>query len=250
MHTAEEPYVRKIWKLPEYRGLAAINRTGFVAPPTVVDSVVTELRRMLLSGELRPGERLVEERLTEHLGVSRPPLREALRVLQRDGVVTYMPRRGVTVTPLVPQDVREIYSLRWSLERLAVDLSLPIDTEERLAPLQEALQEMRVAAEANDGAGVAHANWEFHLGLCSMPGHRRLVASYQRLMMQLQICMAMNLRLREQLYGDALESVVRHEALLEAIRSGEREQVHEELDHHGDLTFMEQLDTLMEEGDL
>jgi len=104
---------------------------------------------------------------------------------------------------------------------------------------------MREAARSGDGAGVAAANWAFHLALCGLPGHARLLSSYQSLTMQLQICMAMNLGLREQLHGSALESVTRHEVLLEAISGGDRRKVHREIDHHGDLTFMDQLDALM-----
>lgn len=245
--SVEESYARRIWKHPEERPTEGVGRPerSFVAPPTIVDSVVSELRRMMLSSEVMPGERLVEERLTERLGVSRPPLREALRVLQRDGVVSYLPRRGVIVTRLTPQDVREIYTLRWALERLAVDLAVPVESASMLLPLEKALDEMRTAAESHDGTGVTEANWRFHLALCALPGHGRILGSYQSLTMQLQICMAMNLRLREQLYGDALESVVRHEVVLEAIRGGKRDQVHSELDHHGDLTFMDSLETLM-----
>jgi DNA-binding GntR family transcriptional regulator len=244
--TAEGPYVRGIWMLPEEsRTDAAKPERNFVAPPTVVDSVVAELRRMMLAGELKPGERLIEERLTEHMGVSRPPLREALRILQRDAVVNYLPRRGVIVAPLAPQDVREIYTLRRALEGLAVDLAVPVESVSQLLPLERALDDMRTAAQSRDGPGVTEANWRFHLALCGLPGHGRLLGSYQSITMQLQICMAMNLRLREQLYGDALESVARHEVLLEAIRGGNRDKVHSELDHHGDLTFMDKLESLM-----
>ena len=74
MKTIEEPYPRKIWRLPVEGDTEGARLQGqFVAPPTLVDSVVVELRRMMLSGELQSGERLVEERLTEQLGVSRPP---------------------------------------------------------------------------------------------------------------------------------------------------------------------------------
>src|SRR5712691_11360611 len=99
---------------------------GGIVAPSVVDIVVEELHTLILSGSLRPGERLVEERLTERFGISRPPLREALRVLQQEGLVQRLPRRGAIVTPLDADDVREIYSLRWALERLAIELALPV----------------------------------------------------------------------------------------------------------------------------
>jgi DNA-binding GntR family transcriptional regulator len=241
-----ESYAERVWKAPEDADKPQEPRGQFTSVPTLVDRVIEELQEMVLAGRLKPGERLVEERLTEYLGVSRPPLREALRALQRDGLVLHSPRRGVIVAPLDAQDVREIYSLRWALERLAIDLSVPVE-ESQLGGLEEALREMRAAAEARDAEGVVLANWRFHVGLCALPGHRRLLRSYQGLTMQLRICMAMNLRFREQLYGDALESVGRHESLLARIREGDKQAIFSEIDHHGDMAFIDRLETLIGE---
>ena len=99
--------------------------SGGIVAPSVVDIVAEELHALIFSGSLKPGERLVEERLTERFGVSWPPLREALRLLEQEGLVERRPRRGTIVTPLDANDVREIYSLRWALERLAIELALP-----------------------------------------------------------------------------------------------------------------------------
>ena len=77
-------------------GLAASTSTRIDAP-SLVHLAADAIRKMVLSGELAPGERLIEERLTEELGISRPPLREALRLLQQDGLIETRPRRGSVV---------------------------------------------------------------------------------------------------------------------------------------------------------
>ena len=223
--------------------------TTRISAPSVVDLVAGELRALILRGELRPGERLIEERLTERFGISRPPLREALRLLEHEGLVQRQPRRGAIVTPLSAGDVREIYSLRWALERLALELAVPIDDPRRLAPLREALAAMRVAATAADPEALLDANWRFHLELCSLPGHRRLLTAYASLMQQLRVCMAINLRFREALTGDPVDSVRRHERLLALIEAGDRAALDRELEAHGDRAFMARLDEFVDPGE-
>src|SRR3954464_4542740 len=92
--------------------------------PSLVQLAADAIRRMILAGELAEGERLIEERLTEQLGISRPPLREALRVLGQEGLIVARPRRGSTVATLTAQDVFEILTLRTALERLAIELGV------------------------------------------------------------------------------------------------------------------------------
>jgi DNA-binding GntR family transcriptional regulator len=212
--------------------------------PTIVEQVVRELRHLILSGEIRPGERLVEERLTEQFGISRPPFREALRLLARDGLVQTVPRRGSIVTPLTADDVREIYSLRWALERLAIELGVPVSAEERLDPLRAALKSMQEAAVSDDLDAMVEANSRFHLALCAIPRHRRLLQSYESLTLQLRLCMAMNLSFRKELYGAPADTVRRHTRLLELIEAGDKQPIFEELDNHGDRSFVERLETL------
>jgi DNA-binding GntR family transcriptional regulator len=212
---------------------------------SVVDIVVDELHALIFSGSLKPGERLVEERLTERFGVSRPPLREALRVLEGEGLVERRPRRGTVVTPLEADDVREIYTLRWALERLAIELALPLDNPTVLDPLRVAISEMQDAAAAGDREALLEANIGFHLALCSLPRHQLLIRAYELLIHQLRLCMAMNLRFREQLYGNPEDSVRRHQRLLDLIEAGDLAAVHREIEAHGDRAFMAQLDDLV-----
>jgi DNA-binding GntR family transcriptional regulator len=206
-------------------------------PPSITQLAAVELRRMILSGELRPGERVVENRLVETLGISKPPLREAMRVLEQEGLVVRSPRRGAMVTPLTLHDVYEIFTLRHDLERLAVDLGVPARSPERVHRCREAYAALERAAQDGDPAAVTERGFAFHLAVIGLAGHGRLEESYRALALQLQLCMGMNRqarRSRETLLGDAQ----RHRRILDLIERGDRAALHHELAHHGDRTFL------------
>ena len=217
-----------------------------ISPPSIVDVAADEIRSLILSGELAPGDRLIEERLTERLGVSRPPIREALRILQQEGLVRSIPRRGSVVAEIDADDVREIYSLRWALERLAIELIVPVRDGSVLDPLRERLEQIREAAGTGDQQALLDANLDFHLTLCALPGHRRLLRAYQSIVAQLRLCMARNLRFRAQLYHDPQDAVRRHERLLAVIEQGDLEAIDAEIRAHGDRSFFEDLEHLIE----
>jgi DNA-binding GntR family transcriptional regulator len=210
--------------------------------PSVVDIVTGELRRLVLSGAFRPGERLVEERLTETFGVSRPPVREAMRLLEQQGLIHRVGRRGAYVADLTAGDVREIYVLRGALERLAVELGVPVIDPARLVPLRAALDQMRRAASIEDRELLLETNLEFHQALCALAGNRRLMQIYESLLGQSRLCMALNIRVRERLFGSLAENVDRHAALLTLIEAGDRSAVLASLRRHGDRSFMEERD--------
>jgi DNA-binding GntR family transcriptional regulator len=215
-----------------------------ITQPTIVENVTGQLRRWILAGAVGPGERIVEDRLTERFGVSRPPIREAMRLLEQEGLVQRMPRRGVIVTPLTQDDVREIYSLRWALERLALELAMPIADLRRLDPLRDAVEAMRSAGSADDADALLDANVDFHIALCRLAGHKRLLETYERLMQQLRLCMAINLRLRRETTGDAIDAAERHEKLLALIEAGDTQAALVGLAEHGDREILERPDAL------
>ncbi|MEU1245215.1 GntR family transcriptional regulator [Micromonospora arida] len=105
--------------------VAASTVDGELESVSLVDLAVSRLTREILSGKSDPGERLVEEQLTRRLGISRAPLREALRLLAQQGLVEHVPRRGVRVATLSDRDVRELYELRDVLERFSVRAGIP-----------------------------------------------------------------------------------------------------------------------------
>jgi len=220
--------------------------TEKINSPSLVDMTAAALRKLILAGEYKPGERLIEQRLTERLGISRPPLREAMRVLQHEGLVVTFPRRGAVVTPLSAEDVYEIYTLRFALDRLAVELGVPVRDPSLLEPLRLALIGMERAVHTGDREQLLQENINFHTAMCALACHRRLTQAYSALTLQLRLCMAMNLRLREQVHGSLEENVARHRLLLELVELGKREELLAAIAEHGDRSFIEHLEELIE----
>lgn len=211
-----------------------------VGPPSMSQLAADAVRKMILSGRLQPGDRVVENQLTHQLGVSRPPLREALRVLEQEGLLVQQPRRGAIVVPITLHDVYEIFTLRDQLERMAVELGVPVRVPVRLERCRTALGELEDAARAGDAATVTDRAFDFHLAVVGLAGHRRLEDAYRSLSLQMRLCMGMNQRARvsdEGLWGN----VERHRAILETLERGDRQEVVELLADHGQHTFILEL---------
>jgi DNA-binding GntR family transcriptional regulator len=217
-----------------------------IQQPSLVRIAAETIREMVLGGELRPGDRLVEERLTEELGISRPPLREALRLLEQEGLVLSMPRRGVIVTPLSAQDVYEIFTLRTTYERMAIELGVPCKDPELLARCHRAINAMVQAAKAEDRGQFVRSSFEFHVAIVGLARHRRLEDAYRGLSLQLHIYIAANTRAREERNESLDENIERHRRLLVAVERGDRDDVLSELANHGDRTFLEEMTNEMQ----
>lgn len=202
---------------------------------SLVELAVDRLSREILSGRTDPGERLVEEQLTRRLGISRAPLREALRLLAQRGLVEHIPRRGVRVATLSDDDVRELYEVRDLLERHAVS-SLPGAPD--LTGLRTALDVMRKATEAGDRVAIADAHRGFHVAVVALSGNRQLTALYESILVRLQLYMAVNLR-REAELADAADGVARHERLLAAMQTGDPQMITATLADHGARTYLD-----------
>ncbi|MBX7268311.1 GntR family transcriptional regulator [Micromonospora sp. Llam7] len=217
--------------------VAASPVDGELESVSLVDLAVDRLTREILSGRSDPGERLVEEQLTRRLGISRAPLREALRLLAQRGLVEHVPRRGVRVATLSDRDVRELYELRDVLERFAVRSAIPVPRESDLAGLRAALDQMREATRAADRLAVAGSHRAFHVALVALAGNRQLSAVYDSILVKLQLYMAINLR-REAEVAQPLDGVHRHERLLEAVTAGDPETVLTVLSDHGARSYL------------
>jgi DNA-binding GntR family transcriptional regulator len=222
--------------------------TQIVSQPSLVELAANAIRKLILSGELRPGDRVIENQLTARLGISRPPLREALRILEHQGLIRQLPRRGVVVTPLTLHDVYEIFTLRRQLEKMAVDLAIPVEDPRLLTPVHTALAAMDRAAADNDASALSEHAFAFHVAIVGLSGHRRLVDTYRSLQMQMLQCMALNREARKLQGEDLAADVDRHRRLVTAVESGDRARVHDEVAHHGDLTFISTLADILEPG--
>lgn len=127
--------------------------------------VADAIRDRILAGEFEPGERLAEEALSEELGVSRMPVREALRALAAEGIVTIEPRRGASVTAYTPQQVQELVEVRATLESLNAKLAARRKDPQQIAELQRVLAAGSRINEKTDLATIQENNNRFHEAL-------------------------------------------------------------------------------------
>lgn len=126
------------------------------------DVVFNTLRQAILRGELKPGERLMEIQLANKLGVSRTPIREAIRKLELEGLVLMIPRRGAEVAQITEKSLRDVLEVRRALEELAVQLACDRITEEELQELRKAADHFQKVLENEDITKVAEADVAFH----------------------------------------------------------------------------------------
>jgi DNA-binding GntR family transcriptional regulator len=147
----------------------------FHKPPTAQEAVLAELRRFIATGRLRPGEQFVQDALAAELGVSRVPLREALKILEGEGQVTYLAHRGYFVTQLSLSDLVEVYRIREILEAEAIRVGVPQMTIEDVDRLEEAMREVQAAAAVADVVTMTQANRRLHFALIEACGLPRLV---------------------------------------------------------------------------
>jgi DNA-binding GntR family transcriptional regulator len=187
---------------------------------TAQDLVLSSMREAILTAALPPGTRLRQEKLAEQFGTSRIPVREALRALEYEGLVTSMPRRGFTVTELDADDIEEVYDLRILLESHAVRLAVPLITDEDLQILEDLYADMVAAASGDDQLA---ARERFYSRLYSITGRPRLVAQISRLRQEI----ARSLR-----WPTLQHAPEHHERFLEALRAGDAEGAAAQLASH------------------
>ena len=133
------------------------------------------LKKAIITGEIPAGERIVETDYADRLHISRTPLREALRKLERDGLVEYVMRRGVVVRAFTIEDVREIYTIRNALEMLTLPSIIENATEEDISSLREKLAEMDRLQEKDDVEGLSPLARDFHWQLTSICQQKRIL---------------------------------------------------------------------------
>jgi DNA-binding GntR family transcriptional regulator len=146
--------------------------------PTAQEAALAALRQAIVTRELLPGEQVVQERLSTRFGVSRVPLREALKVLEGEGQVVYSPHRGYFVADLSLDDLVEAYRIRDLLESEAVRVGVPTMTAGQVREVAALAERWDEAAKADDLAAMTTTNRDFHFALiaaCAMPRLIRMI---------------------------------------------------------------------------
>jgi DNA-binding GntR family transcriptional regulator len=194
------------------------------------DVVFQTLRQAILKGELQPGERLMEIKLSQMLGVSRTPIREAIRKLELEGLVVMVPRKGAAVANITEKDTKDVLEVRRTLEMFAVEVVCDRITPEQLEQLESAAKDFENAKGSMDLILIAAADMKFHEVIYAATQNERL--------------MQMLSNLRENMYRYRIEylkdanyydSLVReHHEILSAIKNGDKQNAREYMKNHID----------------
>ncbi len=194
------------------------------------DVVFNTLRDAILRGELVPGERLMEIQLAEQLGVSRTPIREAIRKLELEGLVLMIPRKGAEVARISEKNLRDVLEVRRSLEELASELACQRITDEQIEELEAAQQRFIEAVDNGDATQIAETDEAYHDVIYNATNNDRLVQILNNL--------------REQMYRYRLEYikdeskrqilVVEHDQILKSIKNRHVEEARRSMREHID----------------
>ena len=192
--------------------------------------VINTLRQAILRGELKPGERLMEIQLANKLGVSRTPIREAIRKLELEGLVLMIPRKGAEVAEITEKSLRDVLEVRRALEELAVQLACEKITKEEIRELERVAKEFQQVVNSSDITEIAEVDVCFHDIIYTATDNQKLIQLLNNL--------------REQMYRYRVEYLKRdgvfpqliaeHEAIIRHIENNEKEKATEVMCRHID----------------
>lgn len=149
------------------------------------DVVFHTLREAILRGELKPGERLMELQLAAQLGVSRTPIREAIRMLEQEGLAVTMPRKGAEVAKMTLKGMEDVLEIREALDILACQLACDRISDELLVVLEEKKKAFEASLETKDVKVIADADISFHDVIYEATGNPKLIALLSNLREQI-----------------------------------------------------------------
>jgi len=202
--------------------------------PTLHDEVVSRLRDLIVEGTLAGGTRIHEGRLCEQLGVSRTPLREALKVLANEGLVDLLPNRGAVVRPVTAKDTRDMLRVLGRLEGLAGELACANATDAEIAELKAVHDRMMALHAAGNTMEYFKLNQQIHGGIVRMARNPTLQSLHETLQARVK-----RIRFVPHDFGVATEQPLReHERMMEALRLRDGKRLGQLLDEHMEMTWV------------
>jgi DNA-binding GntR family transcriptional regulator len=196
------------------------NFTSALRRTAIPDQVVVLLRRMILTGKWRPGDRIVETRIAKQLGIGQPTVREALGKLEEAGLVVRSPNCGCTVTQLTEKEYGDVFRVRMELESLAVELAAESEDVAKKKVLGGALKQLKEAAESGAVEEFYSRDLEFHQEIWSLADNRFLERALSQLVVPLFAFVT--IKLLEHGHLDLPANVREHEKLVRAILDSDK----------------------------
>lgn len=208
-----------------------------LAIQSVQEAVVSHLRNLILSGALPPGQHLVQEELSELLGVSRTPIREALNRLASEGLVTISTYKGASVARFSTDDLTGVYSIRAGLESYATYLAAGRISDEELEKLSRLMDEMGAAFQEHDFERMYDGHFRFHAEIYAAARQEQL---YRVILRYLDLSIVYQ-RLALSMGRGATDPIVEHVGLLEVLKRRDAEGACRMMRSHLELTMQELL---------
>ena len=209
-------------------------RSPLIKRSSLHDHVVDALREMIVSGALEPGARIIEKDLSDQLGVSRTPIREALKTLVLDGLVDSPVHRGARVRPLDEAEIAALFDVISVIEALAAERVARDATDRDIGKLETRHARLRRHFEAGDREAYFAENTEIHDWIVAHAGNEVLAETHDRLMLRARRGRYLAIQSRER-WDEAMQE---HEALMEALRARDPQAAfriwHQHLTHTGD----------------
>ncbi|MEO7937731.1 MAG: GntR family transcriptional regulator [Burkholderiaceae bacterium] len=198
-------------------------------PRTLVHQVIDALVSGAAEGLILPGDRIIETDLAEQLGVSRVPVREALRVLESQGIVINEPYKGIRLTPVTPERIDQLIEVRVALETTAAirAIRLKRNGQAQMQELETIVHEMEAMAARNDVFGFATADTSFHRAICGYAGNEVLSDMWEMLARQMTIIFGLSA-----LGKPMTEIVLEHWELVRVFRSGKVADMKRAINNH------------------
>jgi len=190
----------------------SVTRSSTFEKTTLATEIARHLREAIIRGELAPGERVNELKLTRTLALSRSPVREAIRILAAEGLLTIEPHRGAHVRPVSDEDLEEIFDVRLMVESHGLRCGHRL-TPAAIAPLRKAVDEARAALRADAFEPWHRASLRFHDGLVALAANRHLARLHEELKVSLRRYQISIIRLP----GQPERSQAEHESILDAL---------------------------------
>ena len=194
------------------------------------DVVFNTLRQAILRGELKPGERLMVIQLANKLGVSRTPIREAIRKLELEGLVLMVPRKGAEVAEITEKNLMDVLEVRKALEELAVELACDRISQGQIEEMKVAAKEFQQVLKSGDVTKIAEADVKFHDIIFSATDNQRLISLLNNLREQMYRFRVEHLKKKE-CYPKLMEE---HELIIEMIEKRRKKEACEIIGKHID----------------
>lgn len=205
-----------------------VQQTRFVRPGSLAETARREIERLIVAGDLSPGERINELHLARSMGISRGPVREALREMKADGLLCSEPNRGVYVHAISAVDALEAFGERSALCCHTVREVARKGADDLVAMLRRQVEEMQDAADRDDHTRYYELNDAFHTAIVDAAGNRRISQNHERTLRDLRLY-----RMRTLVHGRGLkQSNDQHRAIVEAIAIGDADRAGQLMEDH------------------